>query len=175
MKTKLTACLCILLGMFTIAAAAAIGDAPVEEAPDFSKFPITATFARIVERHRKGEDQWKGHSEPLLLLMSHFVDGGGNWAYQHVVTASARWISYREVGEFWVNQGRTSEISPDQIRQLEGAISALPQTNIYPPFSDFVIVSFWDREKWVTHTYAAKDVAAIYGSIGARYEKLYRR
>jgi hypothetical protein len=157
-----TSSLTIVAGVFLLAQVARADDKASE--PDFSRYPQTEAYKDAFHSSLRDSD---------VLAISAFA-GSGGFVLEYRVDKTGREFDVRDVPDFALEASHSKQLSPDQMKLLEAAISELPSKNEYGPAENLVVVRVRQGSSSVTHCYDGKNlpkaVHDIYAVIGERFE-----
>ena len=144
-------------------------------APDFSKYPQTASFVACTRGHTNAA--WHLHQRTNLLAITAYP-AGGRCALQYFVTESGQASDHPNVYSF-IQGSHSKQLSDANLTSLRAAIRELPAESVLPPIERLVIVSFRDGTNWVTRSYdddaLPKPMRQIFDIIGAQSESKNER
>ena len=144
-------------------------------APDFSKYPQTASFVACTRGHTNAA--WHLHQRTNLLAITAYP-AGGRCAHQYFVTESGRESDHPNVYSF-LQGSHSKQLSNTNLTSLRAAIRELPAESVLPPIERLVIVSFREGTNWVTRSYddeaLPKPMRQIYDIIGGQSESKNER
>ena len=145
--------------------------------PDLSSYPQTDAFKELT-----GWTQAGGHlgiQENILTISAFF--GASDAAVCYSVSKSGNAFTARIVaGPLGaVQNNRWRQLTSRDLTDLEKAIGALPEKNVYPPVGNLLLVAFFKGGNWIERSLDNRDIPPamrdIYDILGESFETVQQR